>query len=241
MANLAATLAAFFFLFAFCHARIPLDRPVSDLLTENGLPITTVPESDSKATILLPSEKPDSEQVTVIELEPEITETKPQESDTSSIQSMVSQEPDTNTVAAVGLTRPFTVVNLHPINRHFRHMPTKQMFPFRLPHRCHHHHKQGGPRFNTREISYGNDMILSAGKEVISDPAIRSGGVREIPATWVRVHHHGRPGFGFPRRHRGWNVDDAKRPHHHGEEKEHKEEKEEGSFMMRFRKFLNQF
>ncbi|KAL5718969.1 hypothetical protein ACHQM5_011815 [Ranunculus cassubicifolius] len=58
---------------------------------------------------------------------------------------------DESTIRAIG------IIHIHPINRHFKHHMMK--------HNC--HHQQHGKymiRNNPREVSYGNDMILSDGK-----------------------------------------------------------------------------
>lgn len=245
MARVAVIVAVTFFLFAFTHAHTPLDLPENDVAATDLT--TTFPESDTKTTILLPSEKPESEPATVVEWEADSTaDPKSFEYNVNTADAKVDlSESNPETIAAAGLTQPLRVVSFRPVNRQFHHMHVKGAFPFRFPHRCRHHFKHPGPRFNGREVSYGNDMILS-GEELSVDPMFRGG--RQIPARWVRFHHNGKPRF--PLRHQEWNEEeDVMKPHHHhrhhhhmeeGEGREH-EEREEGGFMKSFRKFLNHF
>lgn len=169
------TVTILFFLFTFGYARTPLDLPENDVMSIDAL----LPESNPKATdaILLPSEKP-----TVVEFEPE-TETKLPEIDTA------EETKETEIDSA-----PLKFVSFRPINRHF---PRRPFPPFRHGSRCRHHHKikPWAPRFNGREIPYGNDMILSGGEDVV----------------WTEFHHGG-PKFSFMN-----DVDrreEMKRPHH---------------------------
>ncbi|KAF5730070.1 hypothetical protein HS088_TW20G00440 [Tripterygium wilfordii] len=93
-------------------------------------------------------------------------------------------------------TEPETIINFVPINRRFgSRSPVRTMRPFGLGHRCRHHHHQMlkplGPGFRGREVSYGDDMLISGGiKGMGPDPMFR-GGVRQIPARWVRSHREG--------------------------------------------------
>ncbi|KAA8528244.1 hypothetical protein F0562_035505 [Nyssa sinensis] len=248
MANrIAVTVTVLFFLFALSYARSPLDFLEKDVI--HGDESNSLPESDRKETILLPTEKPESETTIVFELEPEVEDPKPLDTNTQPVES-VEDIPVADTdkvVDATPLTRPITVVNFRPINRH---IGVKRQFPFRIPHRrCRHHGKPMNPRFHGREVSYGNDMILS-GENNDFDQVMFHGGVRQIPAKWVRFHHHhhhdGMPRFQH-KHHDMFAKQNFKRPFSHEEEeyeredKKGREDREDGGFMKRIRKFLNHF
>ncbi|PIA34609.1 hypothetical protein AQUCO_03700119v1 [Aquilegia coerulea] len=145
------TLTVIFTFFILSHARIPLTQP-SNLVAEYK-PSTTSSEIDNTnnkeeflQTIRLPSER-----------------TEEPEPDTITVSVTDLPETDTNTITAIGIGRPLTItydVSFRPINPHVHHLHMKQHpFSYRFPHRCRHHGKKivGGPR----EISYGNDMIMS--------------------------------------------------------------------------------
>uniref|UniRef100_A0A7N0U1V3 Uncharacterized protein n=1 Tax=Kalanchoe fedtschenkoi TaxID=63787 RepID=A0A7N0U1V3_KALFE len=69
MAKLALTLTLFIALcVVFTHAKLPLDLPNDGSATIRD-PSITLPEPESKRTIMLPSEKPESEPATVVELD----------------------------------------------------------------------------------------------------------------------------------------------------------------------------
>ncbi|KAK9274823.1 hypothetical protein L1049_022075 [Liquidambar formosana] len=151
MARVAVIVAVTFFLFAFTHAHTPLDLPENDVAASDLT--TTLPESDTKTAILLPSEKPESETATVVEWEADSTaDPKSFEYNVNTADAKVDvSESDPATITAAGLTQPLRVVSFRPVNRQFHHMHAKGGFPFRFPHRCRHHFKHSGPRFNGRE------------------------------------------------------------------------------------------
>jgi len=211
MAKPAVTVTLIFFFIAVSYARTPLD----------------LPESDINPSIHLPTEKPDSNPITAAKSA--ITDPKPTES--NSIESS-----ETYVVDRVTLTRPGSFVSFRPINRHFN---VQRQFGLRLPlRRCRHHKKATNLRYRGREVPYGNDMIL-AGDGSESDLAFR-GAEREIPARWIKFHHHhrhhdhdGLPEFPFEH-------------HRFGKEKykgqfEKVVGREENGFMKKIRKFLKHF
>lgn len=207
MAKLAVTVTFIFFFIAVIYARSPLD----------------LPESNNNPSILLPTEKPESD---------------PKPKTIESGEELPSSE--TYIVDRVTLTRPASFVSFRPINRHFN---VQRQFGLRLPlRRCRHHKKAMERRFHGREVSYGNDMILS-GDGSGSDQAFR-GVVRQIPAKWVRFHHHHRhhdhDGLPeFPSEQQMFGKEQYKRHFHHYHHEE--EKREEGGFMKKIRKFLNHF
>lgn len=226
MVKLAFTVTVFLFFVALSYARIPIDRPENEVTFKDlaidlleDVPKTTTTAANS---ILLPSEKSETELEAVVKTKSE------------------KLESNTN-----GYT-PFTVIDLHPINRHFHGRPSV-IFRHRRP--CRHQHMQkpwGSAWSQNREVRYGNDMLMSSGNNNF---------VRRIPARWARFHHGDRPRVSL------WRDDDVasreefKRPHplhhlrhrhhHHRhdevEENETEGEKHEGGFMMKIRKFLNRF
>lgn len=261
MAKLVLTIAAFFFLFAFSHARTRSDLPAKETnghdQSATKLPVT---ESNPAVTLLLPSEKPDSEPATFFQWEHDAADSS-KLTDTDGPTILANEE---STEFKHSETVPLTVISFRPINRHFPRRP----FPlsFRHGHRCRHGHRQFGPwtpRFHGGErerdqdvVSYGDDMILSSGDDTRFVPAFH-GGPRQIPARWENFRHGGGPGF--PHRH----DDDMEfeRPHHHHHHRhrhdhdhdhrreefegmenprEHRRQRDGGLFG-RFRKFLNHF
>lgn len=219
MAKLIVTVALLLCVLALAQARASLDLKENDVIKEHVS--TAEQESVSKTTatwpasILLPSQKPDSE-----------------------TERSESGKPETETTDFL----PLTVINFHPINRHFPHHPSLT-FRNRRPCRG---HRLGKPWFHHRQITYGNDMLISKGDG--------KGEVREIPARWPKFPN----GDAHVHRFHVWRDDDVtrrdeiRRPsdrhRHHfhrrheaqwqkdGEEYEH-----ETGFMTKIRKFLGYF
>ncbi|KAF3448691.1 hypothetical protein FNV43_RR09404 [Rhamnella rubrinervis] len=235
MAKLVLTIAVICVFFAFSHARTPADLPVADVITDESLN-----DHLETATLRLPSERDESEPVTKVEWVRESTESKRPET-TESFDKPDESEPSDSV--------PLTVISFRPINRHFPRRP----FPltFRRGHPCRHSHPQfkpWDPRPQRREVSYGNDMIVS--DELRFKPVSHNEDQPQIPARWSTFRQVGPR---FPFRH----DDEMERPHHHhhhrfrhhhvegGEneerEVEHEHNNGEGGFMMRVRKFLNHF
>ncbi|KAL6986382.1 hypothetical protein U1Q18_019747 [Sarracenia purpurea var. burkii] len=153
MAKLPFTLAALFFLFAVVYGRSPSDFPDKTVADRDGL--TSLPESDSNPTLLLPSEKAEPKPLTVVDSELETAESKSIDAGPGAKTVGTTEDlpvDQTRTVYVVPQNRPF--VRFQPINRHF---------PFRMPFRgCGHgiKHKMKSP-IHRREVSYGDDMILA--------------------------------------------------------------------------------
>ncbi|GAV65784.1 hypothetical protein CFOL_v3_09298 [Cephalotus follicularis] len=248
MAKPAVTVTVLFLLFTISQARVPSDLTEDDVTTTTKDLNIPLPESEAKTTntILLPTEKPES----VVEFEPEVTESKLPEPE------IPEESTETETV-------PLTVISFRPQNRQF---PRHPFLPFRNRHGCRQNRqfKIGGARVHhDGEISYGNDMLQSYSEDSSSDPEFR-GGERKIPARWVRFHHGGAR---FPFKHDVEMRDEIERPHRHhhdhdderhhhdrdedhhhrhhhdhDDEREHEHhERREGGFMWGIRKFLNQF
>ncbi|XP_002509948.2 uncharacterized protein LOC8287759 [Ricinus communis] len=240
-ANLAVTVtsATFFFLFAFAYALdLPEISPVSTTSYDHNL--VTLPDSDPKTTttIILPSEKPETEPATFVDLEPEDTEI-PKLSETESKQE--------KTEPALTDSVPLTVITFRPINRH---IARRSVNPFRRGRGCHGRHHHHFNQFKIKNAqdqgqrSYGDDMIISGGEYLGSD--------RRVPARWAKFNHGGH-GFSFTNEEDKRNeMNDRPRHHHHhhhhhrheeeeGEVKDHKHEYYKGGFMKRIRKFLNNF
>ncbi|CAL5437659.1 unnamed protein product [Camellia sinensis] len=243
MARLGFTLTLLFLFFAFTYARTPFipendvtDRDLSDSL----------PESNAKSTLFLPSDKlePEEQPSPVVELDSEAAETKPidTENEDKAVGTTEGPESDRETVA-VPLDRPMTIVRFRPINRHF---PAKRSYPFHIPLRgCRHGIKHMMKR---REVGYGGDMIMAGGggerqgKEF--DPEMLRGGVRQIPERWVRFHHHhhhhdGMERFPFGKHHRDvFGKKSFRKPFHseEDEDEEEREEKQKKSFKRPFRR-----
>uniref|UniRef100_A0A7N0TDT4 Uncharacterized protein n=1 Tax=Kalanchoe fedtschenkoi TaxID=63787 RepID=A0A7N0TDT4_KALFE len=228
MAKLAATLTLFIALFVFTHAKLPLDLPNDGSATIRD-PSITLPEPESKRTIMLPSEKPESEPATVVELdlnerETAVVDTGPE------VEEMMEEEEENIPIA-------FTDMRL-PVWERGDGGDERRMFMFRHPHhRCHHPHRLHHHRFYHQfdsqrpgpEVSYGNDMLVAepeAEKMVGEDSTeaalplheisteVRlghSGGVRRAPSRWVRFHFGEKPRF----------HDHGPHHHHHDEEEEH--------------------
>ncbi|KAI7990076.1 hypothetical protein LOK49_LG13G01029 [Camellia lanceoleosa] len=244
MARLGLTLTLLFLFFAFTYARTPFipendvtDRDLSDSL----------PESDAKSTLVLPSDKlePEEQPSPVVELDSETAETKPIDTENEDKAVGTTEdlpESDRETVT-VPLDRPMKIVRFRPINRHF---PAKRSYPFHIPLRgCRHGIKHMMKR---REVGYGGDMIMAGGggerqgKEF--DPEMLHGGVRQIPERWVRFHHHhhhhdGMQRFPFGKHHRDvFGKKSFRRPFHReeDEDEEEREEKQKKSFRRPFRR-----
>lgn len=224
MARPAFTFAVLFFLFAFSGAHLQVystENDVTDHDSSKSMPVT-----DSNPAILLPSEKPES-----------ADESASAEIEAANVDNLVH----------VTLTEPGTFVSFRPINRHFR---VNRQFPLRYTRRrpCRHFVKPVNPR--SREISYGNDMILSNNnndRDLDPEVLFRD---QVIPSMALRFprenhHHHHRgdhrnefmPKYVFAR-------EKLKRPFRREEEereKKEQEERENGGFVKRFRKFLNHF
>ncbi len=241
--DLLVAIQAFSF-FAFTYARTPYipendvtDRDLSDSL----------PESDAKSTLFLPSDKlePEEQPSPVVELDSETAETKPIDTENEDKAVGTTEdlpESDRETVT-VPLDRPMTIVRFRPINRHF---PAKRSYPFHIPLRgCRHGIKHMMKR---REVGYGGDMKMAGGggerqgKEF--DPEMLRGGVRQIPERWVRFHHHhhhhdGMQRFPFGKHHRDvFGKKSFRRPFHReeDEDEEEREEKQKKSFRRPFRR-----
>ncbi|PSS11320.1 Myb-related protein like [Actinidia chinensis var. chinensis] len=222
MAKLAVTLTALFLFFAVISARTPFDLPENNVIDHDPSSSLPVPEADAKPTLLLPSEKTSAE-----------------------IDAEDLPESETRTVDAL----PLTIVTFRPVNRH---VPSMRAYPFRIGvRRCRHGMRpMMYPRARGGEVPYGDDMILG-GERRDFDPEMFHGGVRQIPARWMRFHHHhhhdhhhgeGMPAFPFDRHHDMFAKQRFGRPFRREEEGEREEEeREEGGFMSRFRKFLNHF
>lgn len=254
MAKLAVTATVIFFLFALCHAFIPLDLP------ENEGESFHFPGSVPNTMILLPSEKPESEPATIVELEPETTstdETQPklEEADVT----VTDTELTVPTESDDSVSIPLKTISFRPFNHRFGSRPIPLYF--RHGHRCrfhrfhhlrHHQHHDHNDNENDndksedqirefkqwgskpivvqstidREVPYGNDMILSSANE---DSSSDRGMVRQAPAKWKRFGHGG------PRFHIDDDVDTKmkmkmKRHHRHVEgqawDREEHEERE---------------
>lgn len=254
MDRLAVTVAVICFLFSIAHARIPADRPGYDVIQAD--PSTTLPGSDDKAFIMLPSDKLESKSAAEVNLPDALTDFK-HETDSNFVESV--QATHENEGDAVELSRPLTYVSFRPINRHFHHMQFRGPFPFRFPRRCHHNHFNGeGPRHMRRVVPYGDDMLV-AGDEMKFDPAVR--GMMRQNAKRFQIHempefpfkhddvfhgdfekmgpHHHHHQHHHEEEERGF-MKGFRKPHHHRREEE-EEENEEGGFMEKFRKFLNHF
>ncbi|KAF5190759.1 hypothetical protein FRX31_019654 [Thalictrum thalictroides] len=207
------TVTVIFAFFVLSHARIPLTQP-SNLVAEFK-PSTTASEFEDTnnkeflQTIRLPSERteePDTIAVSVTDL----------------------PETDTNTITDIGIARPLTItydVSFRPINPHVHHLHMKQHpFSYRFPHRCHHHGIKtiGGPR----EISYGNDMIMSQNGR--SD---RVGRRQFKPMKGYKVNGEWLTKENF------WKL----RERHVDGSDQMVKEREESGLLKKFRKFLNHF
>ncbi|KAF5734762.1 hypothetical protein HS088_TW15G00254 [Tripterygium wilfordii] len=234
MGRLAVTVAIFIFLFSSTTHSIDLDRidKTEKDVIGHDLP-RTFPDPETKTTraILLPSEKPESRPATVVDWEP--LSDIPESDDTAAVESS-SSETETETESV-----PLTIISFRPINRRFR-SPGRLMRPHSRAHRCRHHHqmlKPWGP-FRSRVVSYGDDMLISGFKGLGPDPMFR-GGVRQIPARWVREGTR----FPFLRRERmRWaqpRKDEKREEENHEKEHHHHHHHEKDWFMGRIRKFLN--
>ncbi|XVF12992.1 hypothetical protein REPUB_Repub08aG0168100 [Reevesia pubescens] len=238
MARLAVSFTVIFLLFTFSQAFFITVEPENYVNSEET--VSDLPESDPKTTtaILLPTERPGFEPAKIVDFKHE---------DASETHSDVEAD-------------PLTMINFHPVNRHF---PRRPLVPFRHKHNCRFYKRFRAlnPRFQQKRfISYGNDMILSD-KRPRFHPEPR-GVVPQIQARWdrftddgaesqehvdfIKLHHHGHDN---EHEHDHDHDDDHHhhhRHHHHGEEEERDESEEhghehEGGFMKRFRKFLTHF
>jgi len=266
MAKLIFTVAALFVLFAFSHARTPSDLLANEIKGRDAADKVPVADAKHTNTLLLPSERTESESesesATVAEWEPEtVAESKLPEAELATIESNEENTVDTSKPTE---SVPLTVISFRHVGRHFPRHPFP--FSFRQRHRCggHRRGKRLTPRFHgsegERDTPYGDDMILSSGNEMRSDhPAFR-GGVRQIPARWVNIRHGG-PRFPFrhdddmeserPHRHHRHHDHDhdevnegEEKPREHKHDHEHRHEhehKHRGGLMRSFRKFLNRF
>ncbi|KAJ4711907.1 sarcoplasmic reticulum histidine-rich calcium-binding protein-like [Melia azedarach] len=143
MAKLTVTVTVFLFILSLVQARTPLDLPENGVNTQELRSDGQESVPKTTATGIL---LPSEKQ----DAKPK-TETKPE---------------NTETIDFV----PLTVINFRPINRHFPRHPSLTL-RHRRPCR---HHRMGRPaRIHQREVSYGNDMLMSSGENKV---------VRQIPA-----------------------------------------------------------
>ncbi len=236
--HLLVTVTVFFLILALSHASIPLDLPENEVVVSDLA--ADLPESNAKTidtstrTIVLPSEKPETESEPETAAATKIEEIEP-----------LKAEPEIETQEF----QPLTVVNFRPLNRQFPRRPSLTL-RHRRPCRQHHFGKPWEPtRFHQRQIPYGNDMLMS------SSSSGEEKEVREIPARWVKFHHRDTSGPKFPFDDEGVAEDfkglrhfhrHHRHHHHHHMEGEEKEEREEGhehepGFFVKIRKFLNHF
>ncbi|KAJ7945033.1 Myb-related protein like [Quillaja saponaria] len=247
MAKLAASFSVLLFLFVLSYARNPGDIPLKDFVSSDPLLEPKTNPATAK-TILLPSENPDSEAATVIEWEPESSNSKNFELD-AGLESLEASTESSEASKSV----PLTVISFRPINRQI----PRRSLPLwvRRGHRCHriHNSKPWGPRLPRREIPYGNDMIMKDGEDRgfdKFDPMFRDG-VRQIPARWEKFRHGG-PRFSFV--HDMERKEDNEKGHHHHHHHHHHDHEEGwefervehhhgggGGFLKRIRKFLTHF
>ncbi len=222
MARLAVTFAVLFFLFTFSGAHLQVYSTENDITDQDSS--KSMPDTDSNPAIILPSEKPES-----------VDESASAEIEAVNVDDLVH----------VTLPEPRTFVSFRPINRHFR---VDRQFPLRYTRRrpCRHFVKPIHSR--SREISYGNDMILSnKNNDRDLDPEVlfRDQVIPSMALRFQRENHHERgghhnefmPKYVFAR-------EKLKRPFRREEEereKKEQEERENGGFVKRFRKFLNHF
>lgn len=235
--NLPFTVAvtALLFSFTLATARYPLDLPENDV-TSHDDNLANWSDSDPKvtATLILPSEKPESQPATAVEFESEETEHADSKLPEKVIGTSESIHERSETES--DKTVPLTVVTFRPINRHF---PRRPLIPFRRAHRCrgsHHHHNQfkpwGSSRFSgPQEVSYGSDMILSGGEDKGFSPVFNHGGNR---LSFIKDEKREEM---ITRRHHNHHHD---HDHEEGEEREHEHE-HEGGFVKGIRKFLKHF
>ncbi|XP_009628593.1 uncharacterized protein [Nicotiana tomentosiformis] len=127
-------------------------------------------------------------------IRPEHPNTLPEFDDSAPILSLPKSADNEETHSVHSM--PLTLVKFRPINRRFR---LRSNLPLRL---CRHHFHHRYP-VSRRQIPYGNDMILSSGKNIDFDKFVYRVGVREIPADQVNFPHY----------------------HHDDEDDDHKEEK----------------
>ncbi|GMH09338.1 hypothetical protein Nepgr_011179 [Nepenthes gracilis] len=200
IARLLIIFAALFLLLSFSSARRPLDFPASDVGDDaiNGLSVVGkggLPEFRNKATLLLPSEKPESDPsesvagkdvplptsdtipgeieeknpVNSEEMEstgPEIVSARPEEKE---------EDPDAEErMQKFRSIQPLMKDNIHPIipfrpiNRHWPHDQMPSTFPMsRFPHRFHHHQISIHPSDQERR----EEMPI-----------------RDFPTRWVEFH-----------------------------------------------------
>ncbi|KDP25310.1 hypothetical protein JCGZ_20466 [Jatropha curcas] len=208
--NLAVTFAAtaLLFLLIFADAHSPLDPPANDVVTES--------DPKAAATIILPSEKPNTEPEETEAVNKRGVELEP-----------IKERPESERTETESEVVPLTVLSFRPINR----LP---LIRFRRGHRCrgrrrHINKPWGGPRFDgPQEISYGKDMILS-GDEDLGFDRMSLGRARPIPMRWTRFNHGGHRFSLINDEQRGEGIHD--RPHHpnhhHDEELEEKRHEHE--------------
>ncbi|KAF9689247.1 hypothetical protein SADUNF_Sadunf01G0072000 [Salix dunnii] len=209
--KLPVTVAVLFFACTVAFSRTPLD------LGDDVVALPELPKSEQKATtvLLLPSQNPETAAKHPVDVKTE-DKTDPGSSTTESIETVV----------------PLTVVTFRPINRQF--FPRRPLLPVGPGHRCRHGHKMMRPRF------YGNDMIVSGGKDHglgLDDKATRGVG-RQIPVKRARISFFDDVANGEVRE---WRY--KKRHHNHlqakGEEGARKHE-HKWELLKGIRKFLKQ-
>ncbi|KAF8033322.1 hypothetical protein BT93_D2048 [Corymbia citriodora subsp. variegata] len=222
MAKLPLSLLLLFFLIAFSHSLTPSALPNDDVAGRD-LPGF---EAKSTPTILLPSEKVQPEAAAAVQIDPvaaaDGSDTPKKASHGSVLVDRPASEPEK--IASV----PLRTITFRPYDHgglHDRTVPLSLRFPFRHGGRgCRHGRRQFRPRSEGREISFGNDMILSGEKpgHDLESRAIE----RQMAGRWIRIHHR-KPRFGFADV--AWKEDEdmMKRPDRHHEEREEEEEERE--------------
>ncbi|CAK9324823.1 unnamed protein product [Citrullus colocynthis] len=225
MAKLTLTFLLFFVV-SSSHARDLTDR------SEYASIPDSVADSDSKASIFLPSEK-----LSEYESPKSIAETNQVRTE--------SNPTEINTVDATeSVSDPLVMITFRPINRQFgRSVPLM----FRRGRRgCHHRHSLKPWRLIDRvgEIPYGNDMIVPDERSHPNSGA-NWGSNREmvIPSKWSEFRHVGQPweSYRIDWKEEGKHHHHHHLHHHHEEDREEAEEhKEKSGFLRKFRKFLKQ-
>uniref|UniRef100_A0A7N0VAF6 Uncharacterized protein n=1 Tax=Kalanchoe fedtschenkoi TaxID=63787 RepID=A0A7N0VAF6_KALFE len=238
MAKLALTLSIFIAFFVFTHAKRHAHLYLPDDVISSSIhdPPITLPEPESKRTIMLPSEKPESEPASVVGLDL---------SDSDRI--VLDAEPTViRTVEEEKKKHRFPIEfrDLRPVwGRDTR--DDRRMILFRnRHHRCHHAHRRHHPSFYHKFDSDRNDMLVAEEEpekmvgadkrelplsldEGLREDGMGQGGVRRAPSRWLRFHFGGRP-------HHGPH-------HHHGHRRDETEEAGGEGLVKRIRKFLHEF
>lgn len=238
MAKLTLSLLLLSFLIASSESLTPSDLPTGDVAGRRDLPGS---EADSAATILLPSEKPRSV-AAAIDTETAATGGDSNTQD-ATVVAVADERPvvEPEKIASV----PLRTITFRPHDHGEQAaVPLSLRFPFRHGggRGCRHGRRQFRPKFEGREISFGNDMILS-GEKPGHDAESRGMEIeRQMPGRWIRVHHR-KPRFGFAdvawkevedvmkrpdRRHEEREEDEEEREHHH-----HRRWKEDKDMMMK--------